>query len=335
MLRRKVYTGGSSPMLSLPRSWVEAHGLGSGGYVVLDVQEDCIVVEPQDMRRGSGEFVIESSGMSEGELHRRVIAAYLAGYSRISIRFDRQSIRLKDSARELLNFLVAVEIVKDLGYEVTAQVLLSHSKLPVIKTVERISVLVEGMLGDLLRGLAERDAELIRHVAEREQEVDRLYFLAVRQLKSAAASAAEARQMGIQHRRDVLGMRLIVKSLERIADHAEAISRNIAELPEGCELLLGAAEQAAEMYGVARDACLSFDVALAEKVFRKLPEVERAVSEGSRRLIGSSTCTESLITLRLSLESCYRIARYCCDMAEIVINMHAEVPERETGATQV
>ncbi len=328
MLRRKVYTGGSSPMLSLPKGWVEANGLGGGGYVMLDVQEDCIVIEPWNTAGGSGEFVIESGGMNEGELHRRVIAAYLAGYSRISIRFDRNSIKLKDSARELLNFLVAVEIVKDLGYEVTAQVLLSHSKLPVMKTIERVSVLVGGMLGDLLKGMKERDSELIRHVAEREQEVDRLYFLAVRQLKSAAASAAEAKQMGIQHRRDVLGMRLIVKSLERIADHAEAISRKVAELPEGCELLLDAAERAVEMYGIARDACLRFDVEQAERVFRKLPEVERAVSEGSRGLIDSSNCTEDIITLRLSLESCYRIARYCCDMAEIVINMHAEVPER-------
>ncbi|NOZ59691.1 MAG: phosphate uptake regulator PhoU [Euryarchaeota archaeon] len=329
MLRRKVYSSGSSPMLSLPRDWVEAHGLRDG-YVLLDVQENCIVIEPEESSGRHREFVIDSSRMDVGELHRRVIAAYLAGYSTIRIRFNRDSIRLKEKTKDLLNFLIAVEVIKDLGYEITAQVLLSHAKLPVLKVVERVSGIVEGMLQDLSSGISSGDCELLRHVTERELEVDRLYFLAVRQLKSAAMSQIAARQVGIEHRRDVLGIRLIVKSLERIADHVESIATKLIQLsvPEDSKLLLGVAEGVSDIYLTAKEATLSFDADLAEEVFRKLPAVEEEMRKSARELVRSGSDLEEVITLRLSLESYYRIARYCCDVGEIIINMHAEVPER-------
>ncbi len=331
MLRRKVYSGGSSPMLSLPRKWVEENNLGEG-YVLLDVQEDCIVIEPEKPGSRRREFVIDSSGMGEDELCRRIIAGYLAGYTILKIKFDRESIRLKEKTKSLLNFLIAVEVIKDLGYEITAQVLLNQAKLPVLKVVERIFGIIEGMLHDLRRGISGEDAELLRHVTEREQEVDRLYFLAVRQLKGAAMSQVAARQVGIEHRRDVLGIRLIVKSLERIADHIESISSRLIRLsaPGHSRILLEVAGSVTKIYLTAKEAALCFNADLAEDVFRRLQEVEEDVRDAEEQIMGGSEIDE-IITLRLCLESYYRIARYCCDMAEIVINMHAEVPERDTA----
>ena len=323
-------------MLSLPKDWVAAHRLEKGGYVVLEVQEGCIVVEPEELISERREFVIRSGGMGMDELGRRIIAAYLAGYSVIRIEFDRGSIRLKEGAKELLNFLIAVEVTKDLGYEVTAQVLLDHAKLPVLKVVERLCGVVEGMLSDLRRGIATGDSELLVHVAEREREADRLYFLAVRQLKSAAMSQVAARQVGIEHRRDVLGIRLIVKSLERIADHVESISRKLLSLDTShTGVLLEMCDPVIEMYLKAKDATLRFNAELAEEVFRALPEVEESLRGAEREVLTSGVEMEEAVKLRLCLESCYRIARYCCDMGEIVINMHAEVPERSpSGASR-
>ena len=177
MLKKKVYTSGSSCMISLPRKWVQANSPGTKSYVLLDVQEDCIIMEPVYIPEPE-ETVIESRDISTGELQRRIIASYLAGYNIIRTKFDRKSIKLKEEAKEILNSLIAVEIIRENEDEITAQVFIDQAKIPVLKVVERISSIVKRMLvGEA--AFSTQNIELIEHTISREKEIDRLYFLAV------------------------------------------------------------------------------------------------------------------------------------------------------------
>ncbi len=66
----------------------------------------------------------------------------------------------------------------------------------------------------------------------REREIDRLYFLVVRQLKGAVEYPQVAEKLGIERQRDSLGYRIAVKVLERIADHIENIAKSYINLLE-------------------------------------------------------------------------------------------------------
>lgn len=66
----------------------------------------------------------------------------------------------------------------------------------------------------------------------REREIDRLYFLVVRQLKSAVEYQQIAEKLGIENQKDCLGYRIAVKVLERIADHIESIAKSYIQLME-------------------------------------------------------------------------------------------------------
>ena len=62
-----------------------------------------------------------------------------------------------------------------------------------LKVVERIYSIVKRMLVDIDAAFSTQNIELIEHTTSRNMEVDRLYFLAVRQLRGAAMSRRKTR----------------------------------------------------------------------------------------------------------------------------------------------
>lgn len=159
-------------MVSLPKKWVQANSPDAKSYVLLDVQEDCIIIEPIYIPEPE-ETVTESRD--------------------IRTKFDRKSMELKEEAKDILNSIIAVEIIKDNEDEITAQVFIAQAKIPVLKVVERIYSIVKRMLVDIDAAFSTQNIELIEHTTSRNMEVDRLYFLAVRQLRGAAMSRRKTR----------------------------------------------------------------------------------------------------------------------------------------------
>ncbi len=152
----------------------------------------------------------------------------------------------------------------------------------------------------------------------------------MRQLKGAAMSRRKARQIGIEHQRDIMGLRLILKSLECIADHIEAIAQKLIKInaPHEAEIVAHVSRYVLELYDITSKSTLQFNAVRAEEIFKKLPAVREEISISEKHLQKSMHTPETVITLHLCLESYYWITRHCSDIAEIVINMHAEVPER-------
>ncbi len=336
MLKRKLYqSGGSSYIISIPKEWIEAQKLKSGDSVLLDVQRNYILVEPELKSRVLREILIQGDKSKDaGQLQRKIIANYLAGYDILRIKFDDHNLKLKEKAKETLEFLMGVEVIEDLGEHLTVQTFIDYTKLPVQKVVERVSGIIRGMLEDINEFLLTGDADLAERVMERETEVDRMYFLAVRQLKGAVQYRRIAKKIQIEHQRDILGLRLIIKSLERISDHAQSISENFIKLCEiqegskGSSGIVEVSQVALKIYANTIQAALEFDEEKAEAVFNDLDEVKELINEETNQILKGIGDVESAVLTRSILESFYRITRYCSDIAEIVINMAAEVPER-------
>ncbi|MDL5503010.1 MAG: phosphate uptake regulator PhoU, partial [Candidatus Methanoperedens sp.] len=145
------------------------------------------------------------------------------------------------------------------------------------------------MLLDLGKALKNTDMGLAKDIIAREKEIDRLYFLVVRQLKSAVEYQQIAEKLGIESQRDCLGYRIVVKVLERIADHIENIAKNYIQLFE-----IRKETQLDDFIDITKDIVATFEKSvqalftrngeMAEVVFHELKTVEKSHSDISKRL---------------------------------------------------
>jgi phosphate uptake regulator len=334
METRKIYlTGGSTYVVSLPIKWVRNAGLKQGDSVVVTEQEGSVIIEPGAVERGSAEIEIRISQLPSSEaLERLIIAYYLVGYDTIKIKLDREDkLDFKEGIRRVLNLLIGVEIVEDIGDYVTMEILLDHERMPTPQVLRRIYLINKSMLSDITKAFKEKDVHLAEDIILREKEVDRLYFLVVRQLKSAVRYQRVAEKLGITYQRDSLGYRISVKSFERIADHIENIAQSYIRLVEmekdpHVERILVLTKKVLSIYEKAAMALFKQDAAMVDEVFTMLKEMEKLHQKVSNQLFRQKMNVRSSLFQKTMLDSLSRIAGYSTDIAEIAMNMSVKVP---------
>ncbi len=336
METRKIYmTGGSTYVVSLPKRWVKNSGLKKGDSVVVTAQEGSIIIEPGEVERRASEIEIRMSDVpSLDALKRLIIAYYLVGYDTIKILLDKKKggLDYKEGIRKSLRFLVGVEIVEDIGDSITMEILLDHQRMPTPRVLKRVYLINKSMLMDMITAFENLDRRLAEDVVLREREIDRLYFLVVRQLKSAVRFQRISENLGITYQRDSLGYRIAIKSFERIADHLENIAESfitlmVAEKEVDTTKFLELAPVVKEMYENAALAFFRQDAVLVDEVFKKAKEIDRIHLRVSNELFDNKEVNvQSSILQKTILDSLSRIAGYSTDIAEIAINMSVKVP---------
>lgn len=329
MEARKIYvSGGSTYVISLPKKWVKKEGLKAGDSVTVTTREGSIIIEPGVKQRAPAIVEILVSNLETPDaLQHLIIAYYLVGYDTIRVKLDSRKSEYREALSETLDYLVGAEILEDTGETLTVEVLLDPGKMQTLQVLQRIHVICKSMLADIVRGLKSVDAAHLRDILAREKEVDRLYFLVVRQLKSAVRYQQMSERLGINNQRDALGYRIAVKSFERIADHLDNIAQNLATgNVKGWEGYGEFAETVGEIYELAARSFFARDKKMAESVFVDVRRLENQRASLSNRLFQKKTSVQDALTKKAVLDSLSRIANYSSDVAEITINMSVEVP---------
>ena len=328
-LRKIQITGGATYIISLPKKWVKATGLKPKDQVALIPQADnsLLIVPKGDLKpKGILEATIEASAEAGPEaVIRDFIAHYLVGYDviRVKLRNVRYRDFIKKSIRQKL---IGVEIMEESADEVTAQCLLGHVELPLRRALDRMHVLMLFMLGDAVKALENNDRVLAMEVVQRDDEVDRLYFFIVRQLKAAVCNRALIEEIGLSNPRDCLGYRLIVKSIERSADHAARIAGVIPTLSasingKAIEGIVAMSLLAREIHEDSMKALYKYNQKLINESMAKVNRVIDLEEKVIEQLLKLNTEPRTMMGVRLILESVRRIAEYGTDIAEIAINL--------------
>jgi len=214
---------GNSYYVSLPKEWVTAHGFRQGDLVPLELSEEgVIVIRPLRLsgRRTPRVRVIE--GVRDP--FREIVRAYLAGYEVIEVR--RLGEPLKKSLDRLLRLLVGLEIVEE-GVDRAVLQCFIREDYDVRQVLARMDSLSRSMYVDAAVGLEQQDSSLLESVVARDDKLDRLYFLAVRLLRSSSLSPV----LDSHERMFLVDARLVAKILEEIGDEAERMS--MARIGEG------------------------------------------------------------------------------------------------------
>jgi len=330
--RKLQYTGGSSYIVSLPKKWIQDLGLKQGDHVVILRQGNSMLqIAPASKRvaKEQREATIEVSKENNPYfIARKLIALYFLGFNVITIvpKEDRLLVEQREVIKSIVRrVLMGTEIIADSATGITLQVLINLLDLSVDAAFKRMLLIAKSMYRDTLLSLQENNVELAGEVVKSDDEVDRFSFYIVRQLKIAIKNEHLLKEIGLEEPRNCLGYRLIAKSVERVADHAVVISKDIIENPH--PLKKDIVEKIASMsyfaLQVLDDACLSMfkrDYEAADKAIekaRKIDEMEKAIL----RAVSKPRDVNELYRIKLITENIRRVAEYASDIAEIVLNM--------------
>ncbi len=256
---------------------------------------------------------------------RILISHYLAGYDNIRLTtkkgfsaYDRKFI--KDAVRQKL---IGLELVEESRNELVFQCLLNYNDLPLSRVIKNMYGLVISMLEDSMTALQDHNLEIAEDVIQRDDDVDRFYLLAVRQLKAAIEDIELSNKIGIRYPRECLGYRLITKSIERIGDHAVKIARNVLKMSAEMDTN----DSIFKMAGNSRKVFESSINSMTEEDLQAINKIvveAKNVSQFGVSLESQDEKYSSAVELSMILESLRRVAEYSADIAEVSINMNVK-----------
>ena len=231
-LRKVQVMGGGTALVSLPKQWVKRNKVERGTILSIDDQSgDTLTIYPfVDNKTDVKEVEVDYPTEYMENLINSITGAYLLGYDVIRIKGkhrmkfeDRE--KIKDATRQL----VGLEILEEDAQSITTQFLLGDTILGPEKILRRMHMIVREMYKDALTALLESDEHLVKVAAQRDDEVDRLYFLLVRLIRSSALDAKLAAKYGLTAI-SCLDYRVAANIIESIGDAAVKIACSVGTI---------------------------------------------------------------------------------------------------------
>ncbi len=332
METRKVYrSGGSTYVISLPKKWADKVGLKEGDSVVVRESGGTLIIGIGETPLSPRKAIIEAEHpMTPADLKLLIISHYLVGYDDITVKFDSgRRLEYKKHIREVIEFLMGLEIAEEYEDRVLLEVFLDQERITIIQGLKRMHLIIKSMLKDALDSIENHDIQLIQDILRREGEIDKLYFLIVRQLKSSVRYQQSAEKLGLLEPRQALGFRIVVKSFERISDHIENLISHYLALKEETVNLEGFKDMLIKvltLFETASKSAFKLDRELASNSFTMLEQVKQKYQVEENHIFTEGLTTSTALHFKAMLDSLSRIADYSSDIAEIAINMSVEAP---------
>ncbi len=330
-IRKVQVTGGSTYIISLPKSWVTEMKVKPGDSLIIKKQgNSSLQVFPPSIKgqKKQAEVTIQVFPNDDPyKIARKIISLYLVGYNIIHLIATDN--KISSPQREIVkNFirekLVGIEIISDSAEKMTLQVLLSYPELSIKDALRRVCLIASSMQKDAISALEKLDKEIAGEVIKMDNEVDRFSMYIIRQIKSAVQDSRLIKEIGLENARDCLGYRLIVKSVERIADHASSIAEKVklikTPVSKGImQNILATSTFANSLLEKSVSAVFKEDYEIAEEVI----EQKNKIYNLEEKVVKSIFKIQDAMNLRLITESLRRIAEYSSDISEIVLNLTA------------
>jgi len=261
---RKVQkTGGSTYTVSLPKKWV-GDRLEEGDTVQMERSNGQIKLSLS----GSDSEVRATSLLSSEDFdvtRRRLVAAYLNGFDRISILEVKEKEKLLDFIR---NNLIGIEIVKIEEDSVEVRNLFKSGEFPLKNGLRRMNSTIITMMEDLV--------DDPKKVKEMDDILDRYYLLLLRQLVLVMKNPDLKEEMDLRTDLQLMDYRLIAKSLERIGDHlVEMADKELRGKKIDLFILT---------YKNISEAMFSADLSQVEEQIRELESIEELEENHSERI---------------------------------------------------
>ena len=324
---RKVQkTGGSTLIVSLPKKWVNEIGIKNGDSIGFIQQPDgTMLLSPKiTEKKISRRKIVNVEGMESEHLLRKMISIYMAGYNIIELKADKRMIpEIREVIRSFSRKIIGPEIIEETINSVTLHDLVEPGDLPLDKGIGRMYLITKSMHTDAVTALKERNTTLAEDVIARDNEVNRLYWLVLKQYNLLLNDPGFGSKIGTTTN-EALAYLLIARIIERIADHAVKIAESIKQLEEekiDKKIMNDLLEASRIALGIVETSISAFYT-------KNISECNKAIDSSKdlvkirENLMGKVAGAKSTVAVPLAyiIESIDRTGFYGTDIAEIAIN---------------
>ncbi|UCF58571.1 MAG: hypothetical protein JSV15_05755 [Candidatus Bathyarchaeota archaeon] len=323
-LRKVQRTSGGTFFVCLPIEWAERSGLQRSSVVaVSEMADGRLCVDPKyDVERVPQVAVVKPSSY----LDREIVGKYLLGYDVIRVEAkDRISSVDRERVKQASSRLVGLEIIEEDYSKIVMQCLLEPSTFPPEKVLRREYSIASGMHRDAVTALVEGDVHLAKNVVARDNEVNRLYFLLVRGLRTVVQNPGLSEKLGVLPI-DCLDYRLMASLVESIGDRSVQIASKVVKLKgvklpkKLLQLVLRFHRLVYEAHENALSAVFSRSVSVAESVRNERENVLSVFGEVEAEVGGLSVDVATHVLAVASLMN--RIYDNSVDIADLVMPKH-------------
>lgn len=347
---RKVQKLGYSSLgVSLPKPWAESNGIRPGSVVNMSIEDDGslrVQVGPFEEFPGAAEATIDADSWSSPEsLTRLITGNYIVGCNTIRVR-SREEIspgQLQE-IHEAVRGLTGLTIVNQGPRFVSIENFVEPTRFPIDGLLRRLHYLTSRMEKLALGVLAGEAAGHIDEVARMEVEVDRLYWLVVRQLLLAAQNRSVAAKIGVTEPRHLLGNRVVAVTLENVGDLWEELAAEIepalrSRRPPSKEFSRSLASVKAKLEKIIELTMTSFFASDLKKANESLDlqaslvaELRRLAPSGAGIRRDNRKVSSSPGLLGIVLRPIEHVVKYYGTIAQLTINRGLESPLRPRAA---
>lgn len=330
-VRKVQITGGSTFTVSLPKEWATDSGIEAGSELAFYPEGETLIATPS-RTDAEASVRIDATGLAPKELTSRLVTLYVNGFSEIVVEANSIDAEKRRVARRTASGLVGFEVSAETEGEIVLRDLLDSTELSVHKTVMQMRLIALSMLEDSTAALLEGDDERAAGVIERDDDVDRLWYVTSRLFRAVLRDPRSAATLGLT-REACFHYRTSARQIERIADHTVKIAAHARELehqPDSIREPLSALE--AESRGIVEDAMDAFLVddgeraaELATDALARTERIDELVQTIDERLRGAEPSDAQL--LGLIVDSLSRIGDYGGNIAETALQKAAPSPQ--------
>ncbi len=311
-IRKLQCTGGGTYILSLPKKWIEKYSLKRGDSFALFEQENGLFITPKFEEKKEKQVEITADEF----VSRKIMTSYTYGYTTLQITGTLTN-EIRSQIRETVDTLLGYEIIDEKEKVIFVQDLLNPSELTTEKALKREYFLASSMHKDLTEAISTGVFTLANDIIARDSEVDKLYFLIVRQLRSALQNTGFAEKVGVTSL-ECLDFRIVAKNVEEIGDSAEAAARNLLGVTSIAgsiaEDLVEFSELAYSMHETAFRSLLEADRSRANTVIEKQEEVNKRKEDLDEKILKA----DQAVLLGNVVENIQIICEKGSDIADLV-----------------
>ncbi|MFQ6011005.1 MAG: PhoU domain-containing protein [Nitrososphaerales archaeon] len=230
-IRKVQEMGGGTLLISLPKEWARANKITKGSPVTIEVKgEDFLAIYPFQKVEEVKEVQLQYDSVYSQSITNQITGAYLLGFDVIKV-WSKNKIEYSDreSIAKRVKQLSGLETIEEDEASVTLQFVIRPAALDPGKMFRRMHAISKNMFGDSLIALREQDSRLAKLVVDRDEEMDRLYFLLVRIIRSASQDPKLATEYGLNSI-DCLDYRVAANILEAIGDDCVDLAERSSDL---------------------------------------------------------------------------------------------------------
>jgi len=311
--RKLISFGRSSYVVSIPKPWVLKNRLkkgdlisvdGEGGGLVLSLNNSHALIEPK-------EITIDAEKKEIDLIRAEIVSAYLNNYGTINISsssIEQNSMEIKN----ILRNLTGMEVMEQTSQRIVAKDLVNESEISLKTLIRRMDIITRAMIDDSISSID--GPSHYKSIDQRDNDVNRLHFLAYRVIREAMKNPALAKSLKMTPWELVISQG-VVERLEKIADRQKRIARYLQsiKLPEHV------AGELKKIYTDMRDRYL--DVMKAYYTNDKKLAFEVEVTNKERILACEKFHSKSTgCPIKLKIKKAWG---YCTELSRIVENLNA------------